>query len=126
MTCTCLTECRRVRCSGLSDYSGSTFESVSILVPSVNSRAGPYSIRFAAFNRTWSLRLKRNSHLLSSKFAVERRRGGNETVKGTDVDGSCYYSGTVDGEPFSKVAVATCNGLVSRNCMERNILMPND
>lgn len=115
-------DCKRQFCRDgvwfVSAYFGHNSQTVSITIPSANSRAGPLRVQLTAFNKTRVLLLVRKVHLLSSKFVLEYRSAGNRTVRTSSVNRNCYYSGTVDGESTSTVAVSTCHGLVSSNCTE--------
>ena len=96
------------------EYSGPNYEVVSTAIPSANSHAGPLRVHLVAFNKTRILLLERSSYLVpSSRFVAEYRGADGSTVRTWTVDRNCYYSGVVDGEATSKVAVSTCLGLVS-------------
>ena len=63
------------------------------------------------------LSLEPNHKLLSSGFVVERRPEGFKNISYSKItaypENQCHFTGHIQGHPGSKVALATCDGLVS-------------
>jgi hypothetical protein len=60
-----------------------------------------------------------NHRLYAPGTVIERRKGKFRNVSDSEIrrihDKMCYFVGEVKGHPGSKVALSTCNGLVSKH-----------
>lgn len=70
-------------------------------------------------NRSLHLELEPNDNLVAPGLTIERRPCGYRNLSHAQIKAyprnKCHFVGTVKGDPDSRVALATCNGLVSIN-----------
>jgi hypothetical protein len=86
------------------------YETVTVEIP-VPSENFDLRIQLPAFGKTLTLVLHPNLGFLPQRFVLEYRSAVNGTTRTANVERYCYYSGTVDGQMLSRVAVSTCRGL---------------
>ncbi|XP_066014963.1 zinc metalloproteinase-disintegrin-like atrase-A [Pocillopora verrucosa] len=69
------------------------------------------SYRLTAFDKDWTLDVKRNKELIPSSFAVRTfENDGSEVIQEDDYD-HCHYQGIIRGMKDSRVVLNTCKGL---------------
>ncbi|XP_027057790.1 uncharacterized protein LOC113684595, partial [Pocillopora damicornis] len=69
------------------------------------------SYRLTAFDKDWTLDVKRNKELIPSSFAVRTfENDGSEVIQEGNYD-HCHYQGTIRGLNDSRVVLNTCSGL---------------
>ncbi|XP_066014989.1 uncharacterized protein [Pocillopora verrucosa] len=69
------------------------------------------SYRLTAFDKDWTLDVKRNKELISPSFAVRTfASNGSEVIQEEGSD-HCHYQGSIRGSKDSTVVLNTCSGL---------------
>ncbi|XP_004593334.2 A disintegrin and metalloproteinase with thrombospondin motifs 8 [Ochotona princeps] len=97
---------------GAPTRSGAGGQASELVVPTrLRGSAGELALHLSAFGKGFVLRLAPDASFLAPEFKIERL-GDTAGVAG-DEQGlrSCFYSGTVNGEPESLAAVSLCRGL---------------
>lgn len=81
----------------------------------ITSPDNVYFYQFHAFEKKFRFNLKPSKDFVSPSFIVQRFSGNTTWIEEVDVRGGvlCFFSGRVDGEEESRVALSICDGLVS-------------
>ncbi|XP_036601927.1 A disintegrin and metalloproteinase with thrombospondin motifs 8 [Trichosurus vulpecula] len=72
---------------------------------------GEIALHLFAFGKAFLLRLAPDTSFLAPEFKIEHLGGAGGPVRGEEGLRGCFYSGTVNGQPESLVAVSLCGGL---------------
>ncbi|XP_027733367.1 A disintegrin and metalloproteinase with thrombospondin motifs 8 [Vombatus ursinus] len=87
-------------------------EAHEVVVPTrLLGSEGEIALHLFAFGKAFLLRLAPDASFLAPEFKIEHLGGAGGPVRGEEGLRSCFYSGTVNGQPESLVAVSLCGGL---------------